>query len=146
MLAKAKRGLARFGAAEEARNSNAMSDALFDLAVVLPSLKDWLKKHRSAAFSETTVEQYLNASTALSSFRNIANSGKHRAITKYVPRTRDVFTFAPSSSLAFIENPASDNKQPNPYPVSKSFAQTARHRAMDLARTAIHDWQTFMQQ
>jgi len=147
LLAKARRDLTRLQAAEAAQDSDAMSEALSDLAVALTSLKDWLKKHPSAAFSETTVEQYLNASLALSSFRDIANSAKHRVITKYVPKTSDVSTSAPSSSLAFIENVTSDSKQPNSYPRLKIVrADGSRHRAVDLARMAIHDWQAFMQQ
>ena len=64
MLAKAQRDLIRLESAEAEQDSDAMSDALFDLAVVLTSLKDWLKKHPSAAFSETTVEQYSASSMA----------------------------------------------------------------------------------
>src|SRR5213592_151625 len=89
MLAKAQRDLARLEDAERAQNSDAMSDALFDLATVLTSLKDWLKEHPSAVFSKKTVQQYSAASVALSSFRDIANSGKHRVITKYMPKTSD---------------------------------------------------------
>ncbi len=147
MLAKAQRDLARLAAAERAQDLDAMSDALFDLAVALTSLKDWLKKHPSAAFSERSVENYVAASNALSSFRDIANSAKHRVITNYEPRTSDVFTSAPSSSFAFIESPASDSERLNPYPRLKIIrADGSRHRAVELARTAIHDWQAFMQQ
>jgi hypothetical protein len=147
MLGKAQRDLARLEAAEATQDTDAISDALFDLAVVLTSLKDWLKKHPSAAFSEAAVEQYATASTALTSFRDIANIGKHRVITKYVPRTSDVSTSAPSSSLVFIENPTSDSKQPNSYPRLKIIrSDGSRHRAVDLARSAIHDWQVFIQQ
>jgi hypothetical protein len=146
MLAKAQRDLARLAAAERAQDVDAMSDALFDLAVALTSLKDWLKKHPSAAFSEKSVENFLAASTALSSFRDIANSGKHRVITNYEPRTSDVSTSAPSSSLAFIESPPSDTKRSNPYLRLKIIrTDGSRHRAIELARTAIHDWQAFMQ-
>jgi len=147
MLAKAQRDLIRLESAEAEQDSDAISDALFDLAVVLTSLKDWLKKQPSAAFSEATVEQYSAASTALSSFRDIANSGKHGVITNYVPRTSDVSTSAPSSNLVFIENPALDSRQPNSYSRLKIIrADGSRHRAVDLARTAIHDRQIFMQQ
>jgi hypothetical protein len=53
-----------------------MSDALLDLAVCLTSLKDWLKEHASPSFTPATVESYVAASTALSSFRDIANSDR----------------------------------------------------------------------
>jgi hypothetical protein len=146
MLAKAQSDLTRLEFAEAEQDLDAMSDALFDLAVVVTSLKDWLKKHPSAMFSKATVEQYSAASTALSSFRDIANSGKHRVITKYVPRTSDVSTSAASSSLVFIENLTSDSRQLNSYPRLKIIrADGSRHRAVDLARAAIHDWQVFIQ-
>jgi hypothetical protein len=147
ILAKAQRDLARFETAEAAQNSEAMSDALFDLAVGLTSLKDWLKNNPTASFSPTTVEQYSAASTALSSFRDIANAGKHRIISKYTPTTSDVGTSAPSTILEFLENPGSGHKQASTYPRLKIIrVDGGRHRAVDLGRAALQEWQTFMQQ
>lgn len=144
ILAKARRDLARLVAAEAAQDTEATSDALLDLAVVLTSLKDWLKKHSSASFSATDVERYALASTALSSFRDIANSAKHRGITKYSPATSDVSTSAPSSGVG---PPATGEAQANAYSRLKIIrADGSRHRAVDLARAAVQEWQDFMQQ
>lgn len=103
ILAKARRDLARLESAEVAQDVDGVSDALFDFAVGLTSVKDWLKKHPSSSLSAATVEQYSAASAALSSFRDIANTDKHRLITKYVPTTSDVLASAPSSSVAFMD-------------------------------------------
>jgi hypothetical protein len=106
-----------------------------------------VKKHRSASFSETDVEQYVQASSALSSFRDIANSAKHRGITKYVPTTSDVSTSAPSLGATSIGVPATGGAQANAYSRLKVIrADGTRHRAVDLARAAVQEWQTFMQQ
>src|SRR5213594_2424638 len=103
MLAKAERDLSRFEAAEAAEEMKEMSDALFDLAVGFTSLKDWLKKHPSATFTTTDVENYWHTSVALSSFRDLANAGKHRIITNYTPTTIDTLTSASSAPLTFVE-------------------------------------------
>jgi len=50
MLEKAERDLVRLEAAEAAQNATAASDAMFDLAVSLTSLKDWLKEHLPAGW------------------------------------------------------------------------------------------------
>ena len=79
-----------------------MSDALFNLAVGLTSLKDWLKKQPSAPFTPQDVEEYWK-SVALSSFRDIANAGEYLVITRYVPTTSDVHTSAWTEPLTRIE-------------------------------------------
>jgi len=57
VLAKAQRDLKRLEDAEAAEEITQMSDALFDLAVGLTSLKDWLKKHPSETLTATDVER-----------------------------------------------------------------------------------------
>jgi len=94
MLAKAEWDLAHLEAAEAAQKRDEVSDALFNLAVSLTSVKDWLKEQTNVPFTRASVESYVSASTALSSFRDIANAGKHRVITKYVPTTQDVMVSA----------------------------------------------------
>jgi len=81
VLAKARRDLERLRVAEAAEDAGTMSDALGDLAVGLTGLRDWLKEHPGAAFTKTDVKSYWASSVALSSFRDIANAGKHRIIT-----------------------------------------------------------------
>src|SRR5262252_7679081 len=92
--AKAERDLARLEAAEVGQRFDELSDALFDLAVSLTSVKDWLKEHPAAPFTPGSVEQFVAASEALSSFRDIANEGKHRVIRNYLPTTQSVSSSA----------------------------------------------------
>lgn len=58
ILAKAERDLTRLERAEAAREADAAGDALFDLAVTLTSLKDWLKEHPERSFTASDVESY----------------------------------------------------------------------------------------
>jgi hypothetical protein len=149
ILAKAERDLTRLERAEAAQDKKATGDALFDLAVSLTSLKDWLKEHPGSSFTPSTVESYVARSTALDSFRDIANGGKHRVIRKYVPKTSDVTVSAQSAvSIAMITVDATVNAKP-----SKSFprlkiirADGSRHRATELGHEAVREWRAFMGQ
>lgn len=147
MLAKAERDLARLERAEAAQDEKAIGDALFDLAVSLTSLKDWLKEHPVSSFTPATVESYVAGSTALESFRDIANGDKHRVIRKYAPQTADVTVSVKSAvSIAIITADPTVKAMP-----SKSFprlkiirADGSRHRAMELGHDAVREWRTFM--
>lgn len=146
MLAKAERDLARLGTAEEAQDATAASDAMFDLAVSLTSLKDWLKEHLPA-LAASQVEPYVAASLSLTSYRDIANGGKHRVIRKYEPKTNEV-----TASATVIINAAltaehfTQNPQPGsaPWRLKIVSADQSRHRAIDLGQTAIREWRDFM--
>lgn len=141
MLAKAERDLSRLKKAEAAQNNNAMSDSLFDLAVALTSLKDWLKEHPGATFSPKQVEKYVADSIALSTFRDIANGGKHRFIRKYEPETMGVTGSNATSVL--VANNATETPKPF-YRIKIIRADGSRHRAIELGRDAVHEWRAFM--
>src|SRR5262245_34672396 len=116
VLAKARRDLERLRAAEATEDAGTMSDALVDLAVGLTGLRDWLKKHPGAAFTKADVRRYWASSVALTSFRDIANAGKHRIITHYLPSTSDVLTSAPPSPLTVLERIAKKVGRGKKYP------------------------------
>ena len=141
MLAKAERDLARLEAAESAQNDDAMGDALLDLAVAVTSLKDWLKEHPGASFTPVQVEKYVADSTALDSFRDIANGGKHRFIRKYEPETMDVTGSNATSVL--VANNATETPKPF-YRIKIIRADGSRHRAIELGRDAVREWRAFM--
>jgi hypothetical protein len=145
LLAKAQRDLKRLEGTEAAEEIEGMSDALFDLAVGLTSLKDWLKKHPSATLTATDVEHYWQASLALSSFRDLANAGKHRIITNYTPTTTDTLTSAPNVPFTFLETVAKALGRGNRYPRVKIIrVDGTRHRAVDLGRAGIDECQALM--
>ena len=144
VLAKAKRDLKRLEAAEAAEESEQISDALFDLAVGLTSLKDWFKKHPGKTFTAEDVESYWQASPALNTFRDLANAGKHRIITRYTPTTTDTLTSAPSVPFTFLEPVAKAVGDRKNYPRMKIIRGHIRHRAVDLGRVAIDECETFM--
>jgi len=122
-----------------------MSDALSDLAVGLTALKDWLKCHPQAAFTGADVENYWASSVALSSFRDIANAGKHRTITKYSPSTDDALTSAPSPPLTIFDTIAKKVGRGKKYSRLKLIrADRSRHRAVDLGVAAISECEAFL--
>jgi hypothetical protein len=149
MLAKAERDLARFKAAEAAqKGGDELSDALFNFAVSVTSVKDWVKEQPNVAFSRDDVENYVKASPALTSFRDIANAGKHRVITKYEPTTED--TLVSATSVVAL---ARKSEKPSQSHVSKPFfhlkivrRDQSRHRAVELGQVAVQEWQSFMRQ
>jgi hypothetical protein len=145
MLAKARRDLARLEAAEVTQEEEVVSDALIDFAVCLTSVKDWLKNNPNSSFSDETVEQYSAASPALSSFRDIANSNKHRLIKRYKPTTNDVLTSAPSSNVVYFSE-TDGTRDRSPWRLKIIRADGSRHRAVDLGHTAVQEWEAFMQQ
>jgi len=146
ILAKAERDLARLEASEAAQDATAASDAMFDLAVSLTSLKDWLKEHLPTPVSGQ-VEPYVAASLALSSYRDIANSGKHGVIRKYLPKTNEVA----ASAIAVIDAAlTAEHFTQHPQPGSAPWrlkivrVDQSRHRAIDLGQVAIREWRAFM--
>ena len=142
MLTKAERDLARLEAAELAQNNEAMSDSLFDLAVALTSLKDWLREHPGASFSPEQVEEYVRGSIALNTFRDVANSGKHRIIRNYEPQTMNVTTSAVSSFLVPVAGGARD---PKLFSHLKIFRKDgASYRAVELGQNAVREWRAFL--
>jgi hypothetical protein len=150
ILAKAERDLGRLEKAESAQDEDAMSDALFDLAVSLTSLKDWLKEHPGKSFTPAAVESYVANSVALTSFRDIANGGKHRVIRNYTPKTDDVSMSAMgSASIAMIDIDGGDRRAVTPKPPSRLKiirSDHSRHRATELGHAAIREWRAFMAQ
>ena len=146
MLEKAERDLARLEASESAQDPTAASDAIFDLAVSVTSLKDWLKEHLPAPASKQ-VEPYVAASLALSSFRDIANGGKHSLIRFYTPSTNDV---AASVTVVIDSALTAEHLTHRPQPESPRWrlkiirADQSRHHAVELGHRAIQEWRTFM--
>lgn len=145
MLAKAERDLAHLKAAEAAQKQDELSDALFNLAVSLTSVKDWLKEQANVPFTPASVESYVSASVALSSFRDIANEGKHRVIRKYAPTTQDV---AASAVFVVITTPNTSQVRASSGLFRLKIIRTdgSRYRAVELGRVAVQEWQSFMRQ
>jgi hypothetical protein len=143
MLAKAERDLAHLEAAEAAQKKDELSDALFNLAVSLTSVRDWLKEQTEVPFTHDTVQTYVAASVALSSFRDIANAGKHRVIRNYVPTTQDV---AASVTIVLLKSPSQLHASPGPFRLKIIRKDGSRHRAVELGRVAVQEWKSFMRQ
>jgi hypothetical protein len=72
----------------------------------------------------------------LDSFRDVANELKHGGRPSRDSETADVLLSAPSSQL-----PVSADDFPRMKIIRKDGS---RHRALDLARSAINDWEAFL--
>ena len=117
---------------------------LFNLAVGLTSLKDWLKKQPSEPFTPQDVEEYWK-SVALSSFRDreeCRKAPRHHEVRSYNERrTSSAWT----EPLTRIETLAKALKLGKKYPRLKIVCtDRSRHRAVDLGQTAISECQKFL--
>jgi hypothetical protein len=138
MLAKASRDSRRMEDAELAKDSDAMSDALMDVSVSLASVRHWLRAHASktTSFVSKDIDACEALSVPLDSFRDVANELKHGGRPSRDSETADVLLSAPSSQL-----PVSADDFPRMKIIRKD---RSRHRALDLARSAINDWEAFL--
>lgn len=146
LLEKVRRDLVRLETAASAQVEEQISDALFDFAVAVTSLKDWLKKQSSSAFTDQDVENHVRGSVALSSFRDIANAGKHRGITRYSPSISEV---SASATAVIIPSPDPVSGARPTAPAKPTFKikvirrDGARLEAVQLSKQALADWETF---
>lgn len=110
LIRKAERDLCELESAIVAQDERRIGDVLYNFSVLITSIKDWLKARPSNSYTEVDVEALVSASTALSSFRDIANANKHRFITHYKPSTLDAtlsavpsYTVEPISPLSGVK-------------------------------------------
>ena len=142
ILEKARRDYARLLAASASRSENALPDALFDFAVTVFHVRDWLKHHPTAGFTPQDVETFVRSSTALSAFHDLCTASKHKQITLYRPTTFEVVASAVAPTSTVLGDGA-------PEAVHKAFvtkvvkADASRHEALALAAQAIADWDAF---
>jgi hypothetical protein len=142
LLGKAERDLSNFESAVAAQDERRIGDVLYDFSVSVTSIKDWLKAHPSGSFTGAEVEALVSASTALSSFRDIANANKHRFITHYSPSTVDAtLSVLPSYSIAPIPSVGGPKRR---FRVKIIRVDGTRLEACKLARTAVEEWRAFM--
>jgi len=141
LLRKAERDLAKLEAAIAAQDKNEIGDSLYDFSVSVSSIKDWLKSHPSRLYSETDVEDLVAESTALSSFRDIANTNKHRIITRYTPKTNEVTVSALPYTRLGGGSIVGRRKR---FRVKIIRADGSRLEAGALARSAVEEWRAFM--
>jgi hypothetical protein len=143
-LAKAERDLQRFEAFEkDGATAEAIGDALMDVSVALTSVKDWLKKYAASAsspsFTKDSIESFVSTSRGLKAFQDIANEYKHGGRGRD-STTDDVLLSAPSS----FTGSGSLDKGPITARLKIIPNDALRHRASDIGRAAIAEWQSFL--
>ncbi len=134
MLAKAERDLSSLESAVQAQDDQQISDALYNFAVAISSVRDWLEKHPSKSFSAQQVKDVANSSAALNAFRDIANGTKHRVITKYKPTTAEVA--ASATAQVSMANWL-------PYRMKIGLTDGSRHEAVAMGHQAVKEWKAF---
>jgi hypothetical protein len=141
LLGKAERDLARLNQAIAAQEKGQIGDALYDFSVSVSSIKDWLKAHPSKLYLDADVEALVSGSTALNSFRDIANANKHRIITHYTPKTNEVtVSVLPYTMLAGSSNVGRGKR----FRVKIISADGSRLEAGALAPAAVEEWRAFI--
>lgn len=148
MLAKAQRDLARLEAAEASQKMDELSDALLNFAISVTSVKDWLKEQPNAGYTPESVERFVSVSTALNSFRDIANEGKHRVIRRYVPTTQDTLVSGLIVTVV-LKSEKRAPQSPGPrvfYRLKIRRKDGSHHRAVELGRAAVQEWKAFMRE
>ena len=78
------------------------------------------------------MENLFSGSTALSSFRDIANTNKHRKITQYSPSTDDVLTSAPPFAMSIA-----------PVKLKVIRKDKSRLDAVPLGEQALHELEAY---
>lgn len=142
LLGKAERDLSELEGAIAAQEEGRIGDVLYNFSASVTSIKDWLKAHPSGSFTDAEVEALVSASTALSSFRDIANANKHRYITRYRPSTSETKLSAMPSYN--VETPSSVSGVKKSFRVKIIRTDGARLEASALARRAVEEWRAVM--
>ncbi len=142
LLAKVERDLTRLASAIAGQDRERVADALYDFSVSVTSVKDWLKEHPSPSYKAADVENLVAGSVALSSFKDIANSNKHRFITRYKPTTDEATL---SAMPVYTVGPTSVSNTPHAIFRAKIIrVDGTRLEATALARAAVDEWRAFM--
>jgi hypothetical protein len=144
-LSKAGRDLQRLEALEsEGASAEALGDALMDVSLALTSIKDWLKKSAGStptlSFTRADVETFVTKCQALKAFQDIANEYKHGGRERN--STTDEVLLSAQSSFIGVGVP---NSEPSTARLKIIPNDASRHRASDLGRSAIAEWQSFLQ-
>jgi len=141
VLEKARRDFQRLNAAANRHSEQEVGDALFDFAVTVFHVKDWLKEQTSAPFQQEEVERFIAQSPSLSAFRDLCTASKHKEISRYNPKTAEVL----ASASAIVDATLGSTSKP----LHKAFVtkivgkDSSRSEALALAATALADWDNF---
>lgn len=139
VLAKAERDLAALESAIAAQDRTEVQDNLYNFAVSVYHVRDWLIEHPGANYTPTDVNSCAQSSTAIQAFRDLATANKHRRITRYSPSTQEV-----TASVAAIAPLAAGSSAPEALFRMKIVASDgARHEAVALGKSAIAAWSAF---
>jgi hypothetical protein len=142
VLRKAQRDYQRLSQAAQSSEELAVADSLFDFAVTVFHVQDWLKTHAGPAFAPQDVDQYVRNSVALSAFHDLCTASKHREITRYPPSTSEVA----ASAVAQVSSSLGSS---TPQVHRKTFVtkvvgtDQVRREAVSLADQALKDWEAF---
>ncbi len=117
--------------------------ALFDFAVAVSSVRDWLRAHPSASFSVADVDATAKVQ-ALEVFRDISNGSKHRTL-RYTPDTREVLVSAQPGPVTYLAVSQKNVQLYTTGPKLKAVTSDGyRHEVLQLANDAVTTWRDFL--
>ena len=139
VLAKAYRDFDRLKLAADAQSEEAIADAIFNFAVTVFHVQDWLKATPGMRVRPHEVEALVRRSTSLSAFHDLCTAHKHKEITRYTPSTSSVHASATAQTSTGLdpEGPVVFRKR---FVTKVVRADSTRHEAIALAAEALQTW------
>jgi hypothetical protein len=130
LLDKLRRERDRLDAAVKRQDDIEIADYLFNMVVTAFHIKDWLIQNQQGQnYTKSDVEEYITQTKALSTCRDLCNTGKHFIIDRYFPQTQDVYSSLGASMV-----------------IKVSLSDGTKYKAVELANQAIDAWDVFFNQ
>jgi hypothetical protein len=149
MLAKARREHSRLRDALKSQDLTHIADAIFNFAVTAYHVKDWLKASASAKYSETDVENYLQAHHQLRLCGEICNASKHKILIPPPADAMNVTTSATGTCTQATLDPNSIKLELDDAPAFRvkivSF-DGSRFEVGEFASDVLAAWEQFFSQ
>jgi len=143
-LAKARREHQELAEAISCQDKTRIGDALYNFAVSVYHVKDWLIETPSAVYTKKDVEDYLKATPALTAFRDLCNSSKHHTIHRYTPEATDVTSSSMASySLSMPKFLPFLFRRKLAFRVKIIMTDGRRLEAISLGKQALDAWDNF---
>jgi hypothetical protein len=163
ILGKARRERTRYAAALDRDDREAAADHLFNLAVTILAVRDWVEKTTSSEHAKAA-HTLVNREPAVARLFDAANISKHGGVLDRPPRSKveiisQSFTAVPQRSLApwdafpggevaeEVRSTEVASDPPAMQTMSKAtLADRTRHFHLDDADAAIAAWKKFLEE
>lgn len=145
-LEKARREFGALQAAVADQDKTRIGDCLYNFAVSVYHVKDWVIEQPSSTYSKQDVEALVKATPALLVCRDVCNASKHRNIRNYSPDASSVLTSAPGFTLAVTSRGAGSAPTAPKFRLKIVTKDGRRLEVLALGSGALEAWDGFFQQ